>query len=91
MGCFLACFGSSKDRKTRKQRHKVQPRFQVGFFYFFISLWDIMDLVHLGIFSYMKLIKFFCREMLVTMLNLQFLWNRATWKGLSVRLRKFGE
>ncbi|XWS76211.1 hypothetical protein CRYUN_Cryun01aG0156200 [Craigia yunnanensis] len=28
MGCFLACFGSSKDRKTRKQRHKVQPRFQ---------------------------------------------------------------
>ncbi|XVF32344.1 hypothetical protein REPUB_Repub17cG0073800 [Reevesia pubescens] len=28
MGCFLACFGSSKHRKTRKQRHKVQPRFQ---------------------------------------------------------------
>ncbi|XVF21529.1 hypothetical protein REPUB_Repub12eG0097800 [Reevesia pubescens] len=28
MGCFLACFGSSKDRKRRKQRHKVQPRFQ---------------------------------------------------------------
>ncbi|XVE72881.1 hypothetical protein DITRI_Ditri11bG0073700 [Diplodiscus trichospermus] len=28
MGCFLACFGSSKNRKTRKQRHKVKPRFQ---------------------------------------------------------------
>ncbi|KAJ9169658.1 hypothetical protein P3X46_017821 [Hevea brasiliensis] len=28
MGCFLACFGSSKDRKRRKQRHKVQPREQ---------------------------------------------------------------
>lgn len=25
MGCFLACFGSSKDRKHRKRRHKVQP------------------------------------------------------------------
>ncbi|KAF5727001.1 eisosome protein SEG2-like [Tripterygium wilfordii] len=28
MGCFLACFGSSKDRKRRRQRHKVQPRDQ---------------------------------------------------------------
>ncbi|XWS36474.1 hypothetical protein CRYUN_Cryun20dG0088600 [Craigia yunnanensis] len=28
MVCFLACFGFSKDRKTRKQRHKVQSRFQ---------------------------------------------------------------
>ncbi|KAF2286785.1 hypothetical protein GH714_030331 [Hevea brasiliensis] len=28
MGCFLACFGSSKDRKRRKQRRKVQPRDQ---------------------------------------------------------------
>ncbi|KAF3436107.1 hypothetical protein FNV43_RR23199 [Rhamnella rubrinervis] len=28
MGCFLACFGSSKDRTRRKQRHKVQPRVQ---------------------------------------------------------------
>ncbi|XP_022769877.1 protein JASON [Durio zibethinus] len=28
MGCFLACFGSSNHRKTRKRRHKVQPRFQ---------------------------------------------------------------
>ncbi|KDP26485.1 hypothetical protein JCGZ_17643 [Jatropha curcas] len=28
MGCFLGCFGSSKDRKRRKQRHKVQPREQ---------------------------------------------------------------
>lgn len=28
MGCFLACFGSSKDRKNRKQRHKVQHRSQ---------------------------------------------------------------
>ncbi|KAJ4822761.1 hypothetical protein Tsubulata_004151 [Turnera subulata] len=29
MGCFLACFGSSKDRRRRKQRHrKVQPRRQ---------------------------------------------------------------
>ncbi|XP_039154717.1 uncharacterized protein LOC120286510 isoform X1 [Eucalyptus grandis] len=26
MGCFLACFGSSKDGKRRKQRRKVQPR-----------------------------------------------------------------
>ncbi|KAK4848373.1 hypothetical protein QYF36_012176 [Acer negundo] len=25
MGCFLGCFGSSKDRKRRKQRHKLQP------------------------------------------------------------------
>ncbi|GMJ09052.1 hypothetical protein like AT1G04030 [Hibiscus trionum] len=25
MGCFLACFGSSKNRKNRKQRHNVQP------------------------------------------------------------------
>ncbi|XVF81032.1 hypothetical protein PTKIN_Ptkin15bG0123900 [Pterospermum kingtungense] len=28
MGCFLGCFGSSRDRKARKQGHKVQPRFQ---------------------------------------------------------------
>ncbi|KAJ7977200.1 Protein JASON [Quillaja saponaria] len=28
MGCFLACFGSSKDGKRRKQRHKVMPRDQ---------------------------------------------------------------
>ncbi|KAK8588395.1 hypothetical protein V6N13_087324 [Hibiscus sabdariffa] len=28
MGCFLACFGSSKNRKNRKQRHKAQPRSQ---------------------------------------------------------------
>lgn len=28
MGCFLGCFGSSKDRRRRKQRHKVQPREQ---------------------------------------------------------------
>ncbi|OMP05273.1 hypothetical protein COLO4_08951 [Corchorus olitorius] len=28
MGCFLACFSSSKNRKARKHRHKVQPRFQ---------------------------------------------------------------
>ncbi|OMO98244.1 hypothetical protein CCACVL1_04281 [Corchorus capsularis] len=28
MGCFLACFGSSKNRKARKNRHKVRPRFQ---------------------------------------------------------------
>ncbi|KAH7577711.1 hypothetical protein ACOSP7_001289 [Xanthoceras sorbifolium] len=26
MGCFLGCFGSSKDRKRRKQRPKLQPR-----------------------------------------------------------------
>lgn len=25
MGCFLACFGSSEDRKHRKRRHKVHP------------------------------------------------------------------
>ncbi|GMI66419.1 hypothetical protein like AT1G04030 [Hibiscus trionum] len=29
MGCFLACFGSSKTRKNRKQRHKVQPPSQL--------------------------------------------------------------
>ncbi|XP_023733404.1 uncharacterized protein LOC111881221 [Lactuca sativa] len=28
MGCFLGCFGSSKDRKRRKQRYKVIPRDQ---------------------------------------------------------------
>uniref|UniRef100_A0A2P2NZH6 Uncharacterized protein n=1 Tax=Rhizophora mucronata TaxID=61149 RepID=A0A2P2NZH6_RHIMU len=28
MGCFLACFGSTKDRRRRRQRHKVQPRDQ---------------------------------------------------------------
>ncbi|KAJ7972610.1 Protein JASON [Quillaja saponaria] len=28
MGCFLACFGSSKDGKRRKPRHKVLPRDQ---------------------------------------------------------------
>ncbi|XVE77962.1 hypothetical protein DITRI_Ditri13aG0106300 [Diplodiscus trichospermus] len=28
MGCFFACFCSSKDRKTRKRRQNVQPRFQ---------------------------------------------------------------
>uniref|UniRef100_A0A5B6YK39 Eisosome protein SEG2 n=1 Tax=Davidia involucrata TaxID=16924 RepID=A0A5B6YK39_DAVIN len=28
MGCFLACFGSSKDRKRRRQRNKVLPREQ---------------------------------------------------------------
>ncbi|XP_022759774.1 nuclear polyadenylated RNA-binding protein 3-like [Durio zibethinus] len=27
MGCFLACFGSSKDRKTRKQRHKINATY----------------------------------------------------------------
>ncbi|KAK4281324.1 hypothetical protein QN277_012835 [Acacia crassicarpa] len=26
MGCFLACFGSSKDAKRRKQRRKIPPR-----------------------------------------------------------------
>ncbi|XP_021888540.1 DNA ligase 1 [Carica papaya] len=26
MGCFLGCFGAAKDRKRRKQRHKIQPR-----------------------------------------------------------------
>lgn len=32
MGCFLGCFGSSKDRRRRNQRHKVlaQPRLQVN-------------------------------------------------------------
>ncbi|CAK9162183.1 unnamed protein product [Ilex paraguariensis] len=28
MGCFLGCFGGSKDRKPRKQRNKVIPRDQ---------------------------------------------------------------
>ncbi|CAH1447253.1 unnamed protein product [Lactuca virosa] len=28
MGCFLGCFGSSKDRKRRKQRYRVIPRDQ---------------------------------------------------------------
>ncbi|CDP03781.1 unnamed protein product [Coffea canephora] len=28
MGCFLGCFGGSKDRKRRKQRNKVIPRDQ---------------------------------------------------------------
>ncbi|MFS8014805.1 putative protein JASON [Helianthus anomalus] len=28
MGCFLGCFGSSKDRKRRKQRHKADHRDQ---------------------------------------------------------------
>ncbi|XP_057965987.1 uncharacterized protein LOC131156373 [Malania oleifera] len=28
MGCFLGCFGSSKDRKRRKQRNQVLPRDQ---------------------------------------------------------------
>ncbi|KAF5763087.1 putative protein JASON [Helianthus annuus] len=28
MGCFLGCFGSSKDRKRRKQRHKTVRRDQ---------------------------------------------------------------
>ncbi|KVH94308.1 hypothetical protein Ccrd_003656 [Cynara cardunculus var. scolymus] len=31
MGCFLGCFGSSKDRKRRKLRYKVIPRDQVDF------------------------------------------------------------
>ncbi|GKU86239.1 hypothetical protein SLEP1_g788 [Rubroshorea leprosula] len=32
MGCFLACFGSSKDRRRRKKKHKVQaqPRVQIN-------------------------------------------------------------
>ncbi|XP_009781302.1 uncharacterized protein LOC107790575 [Nicotiana tabacum] len=28
MGCFLGCFGGDKDKKRRKQRHKVIPRDQ---------------------------------------------------------------
>ncbi|MFS7902471.1 hypothetical protein Hanom_Chr01g00011701 [Helianthus anomalus] len=31
MGCFLGCFGSSVDRKRKKQRYKVIPRDQVSF------------------------------------------------------------
>ena len=49
MGCFLGCFGSSKDGKRRKHRNnKVQPRnqqvcavFKLGFTmmsFYFISL-----------------------------------------------------
>ncbi|KAE8681752.1 dentin sialophosphoprotein-like isoform X2 [Hibiscus syriacus] len=33
MGCFLACFGSSKDRKNRKRRHRVQYPSQRNFSY----------------------------------------------------------
>lgn len=29
MGCFLGCFGPSKDRKRRKQRYKAIPRDQI--------------------------------------------------------------
>ncbi|XP_039013776.1 nucleoprotein TPR-like [Hibiscus syriacus] len=33
MGCFLACFGSSKNRKNRKLRHKVQSPSQRNLVY----------------------------------------------------------
>lgn len=48
MGCFLACFGSSKDRKHRKRRHKVQPPVHVSSQFFFLILDLLLGFLEAG-------------------------------------------